>query len=192
MTQSFNTKIYEFIYNHPTLNQRIIKLVPKDLRQDMKSHLIIELNKMNNNKLNKLYNDQELIKYTMRMLYYQMSPDCRNCFRQMYFPSIFKVNNQELIKETIEQEIEFEFKDEAPQIKHQLAKEVLSILLEMEMSVTRKLTLYQIFLMSYIQGYSAKEIAEMTNTPLQTIKNFKTKGLKDVKKILIQNGYNTN
>lgn len=180
-------KIFESIYYNPDLNKRIIRLVKSDLRDDMKSHLIIQLSKMNPDKLNKLYESNELIKYTMRMLYYQLSPRCKNCFYQMYNPLIFKRDDgQQSNGINYESQPELEIRDKAPDVYDKAVKEIMNIVHQLRPHK------YQIFYMSYVEGYSNTEIALKSKVSIQTVANYNTYILKEIKNKLQERGYTIN
>lgn len=172
---------------------RITRLVRKDLRDDMKTHLIFQLHKLKVGKLVKLYQDGDLIKYTMRILYQQMSPKCTNCFHQLYYPAIFRegetVSNVNFDK--MYEELDYNEEDLSKKINNKIIKEAFQIILDMDLPGRKKLSMYEIFIMSYVDGYSNQEISEMRNIGIQSITNYKTKVLKDIKIQLRKNGYTT-
>lgn len=195
MTQS-NNHIYEFVFNNDKLNNRINRLVVPDLRKDMKQHIVLILNSMDSNKLNKLYNNNELIKYTMIILYQQMSKKCSNCFYQLYYPKIFTQDNPLF---TPSEETHYELPQvinqqliDTQQIKDKLVKEIFSAILNLEIPGSKRLSMYEIFFMSYIQGFTNQQIAVRTHLGIQSIINYKRKVLKDIKNKFKQNGYNIN
>lgn len=192
MTQSNLNYIYEFIYTNPRLDKSIIQLVQKDLRDDMKTHLILEVNKMNPDKVVKLYNDKNLIKYLMRILYHQMSPKCHNCFQQLYRPTIYRnseSNNYDNYDDFTQIDTpDYEYYFPLPSVEEKVVKDIMRYV---RSSVG--LEYYMIFYYSYIEGRSNKEISYICNTGIQTIVNWKTKILNDIKRYMKSpNGYAIN
>ena len=198
MTASKIDHILEYVYTHPTLLKRIDKLVPKDLRDDMRIHLIEILSKMNQNKVIKLYNSNDIIRYTMRTLHTQMSPKCNNCFHQIYFGpkqihDLYKSNDytEEMTfdYETFSYELDETY---LPQYRN-INKPILGIKTKvirdvMEYAQHAKSHKFAIFYAAYIDGYTNKEISQMTKVPLQTIINWKVQFLKEIKNYLINSG----
>ena len=177
--------ILEFVYEHPVLNKRIVRLVPADLVDDMRIHLIEILAKMNYDKLFKLYDRDELIKYTMRILHTQLSPKCNNCFHQLYYPKIYRGSpeyNDNLNDkyETFNYELE---NIGVYGVNNKVLQEVMGYIRHIEPHK------YVIFEKSYIEGYSNKEISIMTKVHIQTIINWKTQLLKEIRNYLQRNGF---
>ena len=180
--------IVNYVYNHPILLKRIDKLVPSDLRDDMRSHLVIILDKMDEEKITVMYNNGELIKYMMKILYYQLSPKCNNCFHQMYYQKIID-GSQYVDSDYGKFEIESDI--ELPEIRKEMLIEALNYVKQIDPS-HKGLQKYLIFYQSYVGGYSNKEISKMNNKNIRTVINYKTKLLKDIKKYLIDRGYKIN
>lgn len=183
MTHSNINHIYEFVYNNQSIDKQIKRLVKPDLQKDMKQYLIIILDKINRGKLVKLYHNKGLIPYMMKIIYYNTSRECNNCFSSIYYPVRLEEVTPEM--QIIEPVI-------SPNIDSKFIQDIFEIILTLPVSGRRRLSLYEIFSMIYIQGYSISEVAKIKNVPLQSVKNWKTRALKDIKIILTENGYNPN
>lgn len=84
MTQSGNNLILEWVSMNPDINKYINFVVPKEYVGDMRSFLIMEVNKIRRDKLDKMYNNNTLKYFTFKIIKNQMSPKCDNCFYKFY------------------------------------------------------------------------------------------------------------
>lgn len=83
-----------YINDSIEIKKYVRKVVPYDYKDDMLSHIMLEVTKVNQDKLRNMYRNKVLKFLIFKMIRNQMDPNCNNCFYRIYIqPSQFHIIN---------------------------------------------------------------------------------------------------
>lgn len=92
-----------YINDSIEVKKYIKKVVPYEYKDDMLSHLLLEVTKMNQSKIINMYNQKRLKYLLFRTISNQMDPKCLNCFYRIYIePTKYERINNYMLSYTLQ------------------------------------------------------------------------------------------
>lgn len=159
MTQSGYNIILEWINNNQEIDKYIHRMVPFRYEDDMKQHLMIEISRVNYNKLNNMFNARTLKFLAFRIVKNHMDPDCGNCFYKKYIKPDRLSEDIGVVKSITSQD----YQELSPDDR------ILKIEDTLRGMKPWKVNLFNMY---YKDGYNFREIGEKVGMNIETVKSW--------------------